>query len=184
MSGFPNNSNVSIANFDGFTNQISTALDIFDRRFATTSFAPPSGETLWSFFTPVQNFTANNITMCTTGTASAGLTLARMGLYSFNETTATLLAQTATDTALFGITYQTFTRALLSSVPLTAGTRYGVAVIQVGTTPASILSNSPIPTTPLLTPRLLGFLTGQTDLTASATPTFNGLSISVFARLT
>jgi len=186
VSGFPVNNGLPLSVALTAGNQSSTVIDVYDRRLAGTGLTPASGTVLLTFFSPLQNLKVSGITMTSSATASSGLTLARMGLYSFDETTATLLAQTAIDTTLFNSTYGNFFRnfdgSIASSVNLVAGKRYGVGVIQVGTTPAQLLGiNEGV--SAYLTPLLLGSLGGRSDLPASAVPGTAG-SFSVFARLT
>ena len=186
MSGFSNNSNVPLSVLLSEEGQSATALDIYNRRHANTNTAVLSGQIFYSFFSPLQNIKVSQITMATYGTASAGLTLARMGLYSYDETTATLLAQTAIDTTLFNNTFVLFSKvfdnSIASSVNLIAGKRYGIAAIQVGTTPASLVCSIPASGLPSLSPKLCAVQTGQTDLPATSAPTFT--NFSPFARLT
>jgi hypothetical protein len=96
--------------------------------------------------------------------------LARMGLFTFNETTATLVARTASDTTLFTQTRTVYTRSFDSSggfpatYTLTAGTRYGVGVIAVGTTMPLLSGTTPPFELATLSPRLSAARTGQSDL--------------------
>lgn len=79
-------------------------------------------------------------------TASTGLTLARMGVYSVNISTsiATLVARTATDTTLWGTGSTVYTRTLNTaggypaSYDVTAGSWYAFALIAVGGAPGNV----------------------------------------------
>ena len=187
MSGFSNNSNLPLLNFEKFQNQSSTLIDIFDRRMAANSAFLVSGTIFWTFFTPVQSATVTGITMSTSNTASAGLTLCRLGLYTFDETTAVRVAQTATDTTLFNATfsnfYKAFDNSVASSYPLIAGNMYGVAVIAVGTTMPNLVGIAPVGLVPTLTPKLSQQLVGQADLLAS-NASFSNTNNNFIARLT
>ena len=115
-----------------------------------TTVTAISGTVYYAFFTPLESFTAANIT-CTTQTAASGLTLARFGLYTVSESpssataistpTLTLVARTASDTTIGAANTTNYTRAFdttggyPSTYSLTAGTRYAIGVILVGTTP-------------------------------------------------
>jgi hypothetical protein len=123
-------------------------------------------------FTPVKNLTVGTASFyCTTVPTTT--TTARMGLYTWNDSvgTATLVAQTANDTTLFGTAAVLQSRAFdtTSGYPATytlvAGSAYAFGMIFVGTglpTVASItLTNSALQG---LTPRVSGLKSGQSDL--------------------
>ena len=137
-----------------------------------------SGTTYFTFFTPLKTLNLDEISVSSAGTASAGATLVRFGLYTYDETTATLVAATASDTTIFSTRNTLYTRAfstggsLPANYTLQAGVRYGLAVLWIGTTagnayvaygfaPGSVAS---------LSPKLNGAVTSQTDLPATATP--------------
>jgi hypothetical protein len=144
-----------------------------------------------AFFTPVTTITVSQIAMSnSTGAVAAGLTLARMGIYTYPTEggTATLVARTASDTSLFAATNTTYTRSLdtaggyPSTYTLNAGTRYGVAYICVGTTQPQLIGRTVLTAVGVLPPRLSGgSTTGLSDLPASFTPNQN--SQAPFARL-
>jgi hypothetical protein len=170
--------------------QPSSALDIYPRGEAgSTGIAQGSGTIFFVYFTPSVSFTASAITMVSGTTAASGLTLARMGIYTMDETTATLVARTASDTTLFTTASTAYTRSLAtaggypSSYTLNAGSRYAVAVICVGTTAplyAGRLMNAGVSG---LTPRMNSSFASQSDLVASTT-TFSGAQGQPWARLT
>jgi hypothetical protein len=98
-----------------------------------------------------------------------------MGIYSFDETTATRLATTANDTTIFAIRNTVYTRNLSATVTLNAGQRYGFAVLVEATTPGTGFLAFGYPATPLnvLSPIMRGYLDGQSDLPSTATPLTN-----------
>lgn len=170
-------------------NQPASTLDVFPRgECTTTSAGANSGQIFFLFFTPSVSFTVSAITCCSGTTAGSGLTLARMGLYVFDETTATLVARTASDTTLFAATNTAYTRSLATAggypatYTLTAGTRYGVAVIQVGTTSSSYAGRTNATAVGGLAPRVSASLASQTDLVTSGTP--GNAQANIYARLT
>lgn len=172
--------------------QASSAIDIFPRgEVAAVAAAPASGVVFFAFFTPAATITVSSITMVTGTTAGAGHTLARMGLYTFDETTATLVARTASDTTLFTAANTSYQRSFAtaggfpSSYTLTAGTRYGVAFLQVGATTApSFAARNVAIGVGLLSPRTNAQTSGQTDLPTSVTTSVFGTSLTnVYARL-
>lgn len=172
--------------------QASSAIDIFPRgEVAAVAAAPASGVVFFAFFTPAATITVSSITMVTGTTAGAGHTLARMGLYTFDETTATLVARTASDTTLFTAANTSYQRSFATaggfpaSYTLTAGTRYGVAFVQVGATTApSFAARNIAIGVGLLSPRTNAQTSGQTDLPTSVTTSVFGTSLTnVYARL-
>jgi hypothetical protein len=177
--------------------QINTTLGqaagVIDAIPCTTSAAgvtAAAGQALIAFFTPVTTITVSQIAMSTgAGAVAAGLTLARMGIYTYTEGgTATLVARTASDTSLFNANNTTYTRSLdttggyPATYTLNAGTRYGVAYICVGTTQPQLVGRSVLTAVGVLSPRLSGgSSTGLSDLPTSLTPNQN--SQAPFARL-
>jgi hypothetical protein len=148
-----------------------------------------TGNVLYSFFTPLTTVTVSQITMLSGGTAAAGLTLARMGLVTYDGATgsATLVARCASDTTLFTATRTAYTRSFdtagsfPSSYQLVAGTRYGIALLCVGTTMPTIQGNAGLAEMSALTPRLTAIRTSQSDL--STTTAANSQSQVLYARL-
>jgi hypothetical protein len=169
--------------------QGTATVDVPDRNICSQTNALTGGVIYLHQFTAQRNMTVSSITMCTGGTASSGLTLARMGLYTTNDTTATLVARTASDTTLFNSTLTTFTRSFATAggypatYDLVAGTRYALAVIVTGTTPPSLVGG-PAASSALtpLSPRILAARTAQTDLTATVT-SFSNTNIQHWGRL-
>jgi hypothetical protein len=167
----------------------TTAVETFPR-MAVSFLVMTSGSALHSFFTPLTTVTVSQITMLSGATAAAGLTLARMGLFTYDESTgtATLVARCASDTTLFNSTRTAYTRSFDSSsggfpatYTLTAGTRYGIALLCVGTTMPTIQGNSGLAEMSALSPRLSAIRNSQSDLsTGTAT---NAQSQVLYARL-
>ena len=115
---------------------------------------------------------------------ASGLTLARMGLFTWDEgtNTATLVARTANDTSLFTGRYTNYTR-VFDSAPgypstynLIAGRRYATAVIQVGATASYLLATGMFPQAGEVMPRLSGYKSGQSDLATSNTVLTRGIA--------
>ena len=184
MSGFPNPS-VSLSTLLAFNNESASAIDVLNRQWQTQNNTQQPGAIYWTFFTPLQTINVSKISMNSGSAAAVGATLIRMGLYAYDETTATLLAQTANDPTLFAGTFtnyqRSFDNSVATNVTLVAGKRYGIAVIFVGTTGPGLIgtySNQG----GVNPPKVSGQLTGQSDLVASGVPTFN--SICQWGRLT
>ena len=169
-------------------NQPSTTIETLPRM--TVSFLVlTSGATLHSFFTPLITLTVSQITMLSGNTLASGLTLARIGLFTYDEATgiATLVARTASDTTLFTATRTAYTRlfdttgGFPSTYTLQAGVRYGVGLLCIGTTMPTIQGNAGLAEMSALTPRLSAIRTSQSDLsTGTAT---NAQSQVLYARL-
>jgi hypothetical protein len=160
---------------------------IFRQNLPFSGLTLTSGAITFSFFTPLFSLSVSQVAMNCGSTAASGLTLARMGLYTFDETTATLVAQTASDTTLFTATRTQYARSFSTSggfpasYTLQAGVRYGVGVICVGTTMPLIWGATPPFEVLTLTPRLSAVRTSQSDL---STVSSLGTSSSIlYARL-
>jgi hypothetical protein len=158
----------------GFFNSSATVIDTIPRNVQNTAHGLASGSVLLAFFTPLVTRTITQITVGTGSTAAAGLTLARLGLYTFDESNATLVAAVASDTTLFAAANTAYTRSLStggglpSSYTLTAGSRYGLALLVIGTTTPTIIglisSGFNLAT---LSPRTNGQIPSQTNLPAT-----------------
>jgi len=167
----------------------TTAIDVAPRWDNQTAFLV-SGTTYFTFFTPLRTLTLDEISVSSAGTASSGATLVRFGLYTYDETTATLVAATANDTTIFSTRNTLYTRAfstggsLPSTYTLQAGVRYGLAVLWIGSTPgnAYVAYGFAPGSVTSLSPKLNGAVTSQTDLPTTATPvtTYN---IGLWGRL-
>jgi hypothetical protein len=140
----------------------------YDNRAATFT----SGTVYWTFFTPLETKTVSTVSVASAGTASSGVTVGKIGVYEFDETTATRLATTTNDTSLFGTRNTVYTRNLNTSVTLVAGQRYGLAVLVVATTPGTgyLAFGYPPSVLNALGPVMRGYINGQSDLPATAAP--------------
>ena len=153
-------------------NYSATAVDTAPRGVTSqTTGTLTSGTCLFTFFTPLTNLTVSQVSMASGGTQAVGLTYAAMGLYTFDGTTATLVARTASDTTLFTSTNTLYTRSFdttggfPASFELVAGQRYALGALVTGTTAPTVVSGLFIPNTiNALEPRLQGLATGQTAL--------------------
>lgn len=171
--------------------QASGFVDAVSRVVCGYGITASAGQALIAFFTPTITVTVSQIAMANgTGAVAAGLTLARMGIYTYPTEggTATLVARTASDTTLFAATNTTYTRSLdttggyPSSYTLNAGTRYGVAYICVGTTQPQLVGRVVPTAVGGVSPRLSGAsATGLSDLPTTFTPSAN--SQAAYARL-
>ena len=111
-----------------------------------------SGGLILNFFTAPYSFTATTLTFCTGGTATAGLSLCRFGLFTVSETitdgvtlptpVVTLVARTGNDTTIGNVQNTIYSRTFASdglpnSYNLVAGTRYAAGLLVIGTTPGT-----------------------------------------------
>jgi hypothetical protein len=118
------------------TDSIPSRFDIFPRGFVNTGLNPGS-RTMVSFFSVDSAISVISLTCGTLTVASTSIaTVARMGLYLFDDGQLTLLARTANDPSLFLEDRTLYTRSLLqdaeypSTVTLSPGLRYGFAVLR------------------------------------------------------
>jgi hypothetical protein len=169
-----------------------SGFDIYPRgEAANLTMTINNGVVYFSFFTPAVTVTISSMTMFSgTTSASSGLTLARMGIYTFDETTATLVARTASDTTLYNTVSTAYQRSFATaggfpaSYQLTAGTRYGVGIIFVGTTMPVNVARLNSPAVHTQTPRTTANLGSQSDLPTTAAASAFGIQQGMpFARL-
>jgi hypothetical protein len=183
----------AIATYAGMAanaSQPASALDIYPRgEAASNTIQAVSGTVFFVFFTPSISFTVSSLTMASGSIAASGMTLIRMGLYTFDETTATLVARCASDTSLFASVNTSYQRAFNTtggfpaSYTCTAGTRYGIGVIGVGTTMPTYSGKAVMVAVSGLTPRTNATLGSQSDLPSTAT-SLGTAQGHPFARLT
>jgi hypothetical protein len=126
---------------------IPSRFDIFPRGFVNNGLNPGS-RTMVSFFSVDSAISVISLTCSTVNAASADATVARMGLYLFDDGQITLLARTANDPSLFRESATLYTRSLLqdaeypSTITLSPGLRYGFAVLRNLIGSASIAGRS------------------------------------------
>lgn len=150
---------------------LTVGQETLPRVLINTSSSPlTSGGVLLAMFTARKTETITQLRSITRTPAASGLTLAKMGLYSVDSTdNITLLAGTANDTTLWNATVTRFTRSLTTSVEVTAGNRYAIGLLAVGTTMPNMFGAftlGDIEGTEI--PRPCGLVSGQSDLPATA----------------
>jgi hypothetical protein len=159
-------------------NMLSSGQSVCDRRNAQGSINPVSGELWLSYWTGYlgtvgSQSLSTQVKLWVTGTVAAGLTLARVGLYTISsvDQSGTLVASTASNTAIWTPINSPVTVSWQSSYALALGQRYALAVLFVGTTPPSLVGAQGASLSSLnsLSPRMHGKLTGQTDLPSTFT---------------
>jgi hypothetical protein len=102
----------------------------------------------------------------TSGNASVGATLARIGVYSINTGTlaGTLVASTANDTALWSGGFTPYTPPLTTTFNKVQGNFYAIGYLWRGATPPYVEACAVRYSSAGFAPRILGELAGQTDL--------------------
>jgi hypothetical protein len=177
------------ADIAGNLNQTTSIVDVYPR-ITNSSGVLSSGNAYLTFFTPMWNATISNLSVISANTAATGAQTVRLGLYTFDGTTATLVARTDSDTSLLGTTNTVFTRAFSTTggypanYTLLAGTRYAIGVIYVGTTAPTVytaFANVPAAMSSL-SPRLSGYVAAQTDLPTTSN-SFTTTAIAPWGRL-
>ena len=149
-----------------------------------------SGTAYLTFFTPMWSATVNSLSIVSANTAASGTSLARLGIYMFDGTTATLVARTASDTSLLSTTNTVFTRTLSdvggypANYTLQAGVRYALGFIFVGATPGTVYTAfAALPAAiGALAPRVVGAVPLQTDLPATSS-SFTATTVIPWGRL-
>lgn len=150
--------------------------------WAATSNNTMSTSTLYlQYFRPDAAATITRLGYGPRGTASAGITLGRLGLYTVNTAgDVTLVGSTANDTTMGNTANTPYDAALTASVNLVRGSLYAFGILLVGTTPGNAavggqgMSGTMGSAWKGRDP-LARFATGQTDLPATlATGAFSG----------
>jgi peptidoglycan/xylan/chitin deacetylase (PgdA/CDA1 family) len=153
-------------------NQPGSVIHTVQRELAGSSVALTAGTVYLTMFTPAVTATITKLAACSGTTAWSGNTLIRLGLYVINaDGTATLVAATANDPALFGSASTVYSKALdtggglPASYTVQAGQRYAVGVVGVGGTVGHLRGAVPLLALALRAPLLAGTAgTGATDL--------------------
>lgn len=140
------------------------------RAVCASTVSSGNGNLRLTYFTAKKTETVTQIRTITGGTAAAGATLCRVGIYSVDGSgNLTLIASIANDTALWAAASTAYTRSLSASFSKVAKTRYAVGHLVVGTTTAptflgqGFLNNAEAG----ISPRISGFYGSQTDLPSS-----------------
>jgi hypothetical protein len=159
----------------GSRNEDLNAVDVYPRQ-GNWSGTLASGNVYFTFFTPRWSINIDEISIVSSATATNGASLVRFGLYTFDGTTATLVARTATDNTIFSTGNTLYTRTLSTgggypaTYNLVAGTRYALGVIVVATNPGSVYTAFELIPSAMsaLSPRMSGLVSGQADLPTTA----------------
>lgn len=143
--------------------------EVLPRLLGSGAAGLASGTIFLSYFTARKTETIGHLRTLTSGTAAAGLTLARMGVYSVGAAGAlTRVAQTGSDTTLWSATYTAYNASTGSWVKQ-YGARYAFAVLAIGTTMPQLAGAGINYADAALEPRLVGVVPSQTDLPTTIT---------------
>jgi len=172
----------------GSRNEDLNAVDVAPRQ-GNWNGSVATGNVYFTFFTPRYDVTVDQIRVVSAATAATGTTLARLGLYTFDGTSATLVARTASDTNLFASTNTAYVRNLdttggyPATYTLLAGQRYALGVIWVGTSPANLYTAFDLIPSAMgaLSPRMTGLVPAQADLPITAS-SFTSSIVGVWGR--
>lgn len=159
----------------GSRNEDLSTVDVYPRQ-GNWSGTLGTGIAYFSFFTPRWSVTIDEISVVSSATATNGASLVRFGLYTFDGTTATLVARTASDNTIFSTGNTLYTRLLSTgggfpaTYNLVAGSRYALGVIVVATNPGSVYTAFELIPSAMstLSPRMSGLVSGQSDLPTTA----------------
>lgn len=181
---------IATAGWEAFTFGTSGIIATHPRFVLTTNSATGTGTTTHSRLVPHKNFTVSNIAFVSI-TAASAVTLIRFGIYTRSGTTFTLVARTASDTTIFNANNTKYTRALdttggyPATYTMTAGTEYWVSLIQVGTTPATLLIGLARQSTAAntATGAQVYTQTSQSDLATSSTGVVSATAGGFYAEL-
>jgi hypothetical protein len=169
----------------------TTAIDTIPRNvFSLGYVTTANNSTYLTFFTPQTTLTVGNITMSGGNVVATGLTTVVMALYTFDETTFTLVARTASDTSMFSVSGAMYTKPFdtatgyPASYTLQKGVRYGVALwIQGAGTFPNIAGLQAHPTIQNLAPRTCGRIAGTILQTTGTVFSTNNVT-QIWSRLT
>lgn len=147
---------------------VSSGEEVLPRINAAGAATLVSGTIHLAYFTARKTETIGNLRSLASGTASATITTAKMGVYSVAaDGSLTRVATTANDTALWGTTFTAFTKATTAPWAKVAGNRYAFAAIAVGSTMPQIAAASINFADAGLAPRIAAAVSGQSDLPAT-----------------
>lgn len=138
-------------------------------RYANNStISLASGQVAFTFWTAVKSESCSHVSTQTEGTAASGLTYAAVGIYTIDQSGNLTLAASTGDlhASLWTSIFTSYTSALTTPFVKTAGSRYALAVLAVGTTPP-VLSGVVPSSFAFVAPLAGAALTGQSSLPSS-----------------
>jgi hypothetical protein len=148
-------------------NLLTVGEEVAPRDLVQLEYPLDSGTCFFSYFTARKTEPITKVQTGINGNAAASLTLARIGLYTASGGTLTLVASTANDTSLWTATGTPYQKTLSATFNKTAGVRYAVCLLAVGTTMPVLECIAVRYQSAGFAPRLQGELAGQSNLPAS-----------------
>jgi len=145
---------------------------------------PVSGEIRLTYFRAQRTGSRNTVRFQTGGTGPTASTLARVGVYSVNESNnnLTLLASSANKVSFAGA-YAGQNCALTTAANIVSGNMYAIGILQIATTPATVAGAWFNGTFMGANPKMARKVTGLTDLPATITTGFADTQFPVYCEL-
>lgn len=141
------------------------------RNVMASSISTGTGNLRLTYFTARKTETITQVRVPSGGTAAGATpTLCRAGIYSVDGSgNLTLVASTASDTALFAAANTEYLKSLSASFSKTKGQRYavGILVVTSATAPTLVGANALLAAAAGRGPRLGGMVSSQSDLPSS-----------------
>lgn len=152
------------------SNLLVVGEETYNRQTRVDSSGLTNGRLQLTYFTARKSETTSQVRVISGGTATATVTLARIGLYSIAANgDGTFVAATDSDTSLLASTNTLYTRSWAVPAAKVAGQRYALGVLVLAATAGSVTSvvTSGFGTELATAPRLNGIISGLSDLPAS-----------------
>ena len=165
----------------GYYDQTSNLVETLPRKLAKDSVGLTSGSLYMSYFTPAWTLSTTSVSLNVLS-AAGSTSSALVGLYQVNSNSnSTLLASTANNVIHFNITSIT-TASLSSTQILTAGQRYALGVLWIGSGSPQVMAENVLLAN--LSPIISGAVGSQVVLpSAVSLSNVSANSASVWARL-
>lgn len=146
---------------------LTSGEEAVDRNIVQSEYPLDSGTLFLTFFTARRSEPITKIVTGVYGTAAAGLTRARTGIWTVAANgDLSPLASSAASTTLWTATYQRHTATLTSTWNKAAGVRYAVGLFALGTGMPVLAAQAVKFLDVADAPRIQAELAGQTDLPA------------------
>lgn len=141
-----------------------TGEEVTTRGLVQSEYPLDSGTIFFTYFTARKTEPITKIRTGVYGTAGATLTRARVGVWSVSAAgLLTPIASSTNDTAMWTGTFQSYAKSLSATWNKTAGTRYAVGLLAVGSTMPVLATHAVKFLDVADGPRVQGELAGQTD---------------------
>ena len=144
---------------------------LFSRAITVNEIGLVSGRLHLTYWTAVTTGTADHVLTATGATAAATVTYAAVGLYAVNADGSLSLAGQTADlhASLWGLTFANYNSVLAAAFPRSAGSRYAMGLLCVGTTMPTIVGADPYGAFTNVAPTMSSYLDGLSVLPQSVT---------------